>query len=161
MGNEAQSDEVTCAVSQQVSDIMGNKSWSSCSSGRAHLARCVFSWLCIHSVFPGSCRQVLPGDKPARQVWHSCYILGIDELVNFLCTGLRTSSVGYRGTIESDCVTDWNQSLLVNKEEPSHTFFIPSCSEEKGVAKILGQVGSLQWFIRGADLGLLWWYHYF
>lgn len=56
VANEAQHDEVTCAVSQHVSDSMGNKSWSSCSFGRVLLGS-----LCLQLTltFPGSCRQVL------------------------------------------------------------------------------------------------------
>lgn len=81
-----------------------------------HVAHSVFSWLWTHSTVPENCRQVLPRDKPAWQIWQSCYILDIDKLGNFLCIILSTSSIGYRGTIESDCVTHWSQSFwLTNR----------------------------------------------
>lgn len=43
LGNETQSDEMTCTVSQKVSDSIRKKFWSSSSLGRAPLGS-----LCLH-----------------------------------------------------------------------------------------------------------------
>lgn len=59
------------------------------------------------------------------------------------CTLLSTLTLGYRGTTESNCFTDWSQEFVGSQVETLHTFFIPSYSEDKVFAKILEQMGSL------------------